>query len=171
MMGFKSELEGMVKNKMSQIISLDQLPRQAECLLRAVWEERETVLLEHNGEPVAAVVPMDDYQRLYLDTEKAKRRRRKAKTKAEPPAPSLAYELPADVLEAYHRFVSKKLMEGLTPDEEAEFARIDKVLDEADMATPLERAADARARREHERQMATLDDIIAQLKSLLQEPQ
>ncbi len=157
---------------MSKTIPIEKLPRQAEQLLRAVWEGHETVLLEHNGEPVAAVVPMDDYRRLYLGTEKAKRGRRKAKTKAELPAPSLAYELPADLLEAYHRFVSKKFSdEGLTPEEEAKFERISKELGEADLATPLEQAARARAEREHKRQMATLDNIIAQLKSLLQAPQ
>ena len=161
---------GEVKIVMSQTIPIDQLPRQAERRLRAVWEEHETVLLEHNGEPVAAVVPMEDYQRLHPETAKADGRKRKTK-KTEPPTLPLAYELPADLVATYHRFVSKKLMEGLTPDEEAEFERVEKELDEADMATPLEQAADARARREHERQMATLDDIIAKLKSLLQEPQ
>jgi hypothetical protein len=89
---------------------------------------------------------------------------------AEPPAPPLAYELPAELLAAYHRLLDKKFSEGLTPDEEAELDRVGRELDEADMATPLEQAIDARARREHARRMAVLDNIIAQLKSLRKSP-
>jgi prevent-host-death family protein len=50
---------------MRKAISLDQLPPKLERLLRAAWEEQESVVLERNGEPVAAVVPMADYQRLH----------------------------------------------------------------------------------------------------------
>jgi hypothetical protein len=53
------------------------------------------------------------------------------------------------VLAEYRRLLSKKFNEGLTPDEEAALERVGKELDEADMQTPLERAADAKARREH----------------------
>jgi len=148
---------------MSKTIPIEQLPRQAERLLRVVWEGHETVLLEHNGEPVAAVVPMDDYRRLHLNTEKAKRGRRKVKTLAPPSAPPLAYELPAELLEAYHRFVSKKFSdEGLTPEEEAEFERVGKELGEADLATPLEQAA----WQKHKQEMALLDELVAKRKAL-----
>jgi prevent-host-death family protein len=105
---------------MSKTIPVDQLPREAERLLRAAWEQNESVVLERNGEPVAAVVPMDEYRRWHPDAAKAKRdtrkaepRRRKAQTTTEPLAISLAYELPADLLEAYHRLVSKKFCRGL----------------------------------------------------------
>ena len=140
---------------MSKAIPLDQLPREAERLLRAAWERHESVFLERDGEPVAVVVPMDDYQRLHPES-----------PEVETPVPPLAYELPDDLLAAYHRLVSKKLNEGLTPEEEAEFERVGKELDEADISTPLEQASRARAQQEHERRMATLKDIMAQLKSL-----
>ena len=144
---------------MSNTISLDQLPRKVAHLLRAAWEKHESVLLECNGEPVAAVVPMDDYQRLHPESSKGE-------TTTQPATASFAYELPADLLSDYHRLVSKKLMEDLTPDEEAEFERVSKELGEADAVTPLEQAIDAKARREHERRMATLNTLLDKLKSL-----
>ena len=57
-------------------------------------------------------------------------------------------------------------MEDLTPDEEVEFERVSKELGEADAVTPLEQAIDAKARREHERRMATLNTLLDKLKSL-----
>jgi prevent-host-death family protein len=160
---------------MSKTIPVDQLPREAERLLSAAWEEHESVVLERNGEPVAAVVPMEEYRRWHPETAKAKGERRKAEKRqqeaqqtAGPPASPLAYELPAEVLEAYHRLVSKKFAQGLTAVEEAELERLGAELDAADAATPLEREADARAQREHHRRMGVLNDIIAKLKSLQQ---
>ena len=144
---------------MSRTISLDQLPRKAERFLRVAWEEHESVLLEHNGEPVAAVVPMDDYRRLYPESPQAG-------TTTQPPAPPFAYELPADLLAAYHRLLDKKFNEGLTPGEEAELERVGKELDEADMQTPLGQAIMQKAEEEHERWMTTLEEVIAKLRSL-----
>jgi hypothetical protein len=80
----------------------------------------------------------------------------------EPSAVPLAYELPADLLAAYHRLLDKKFGEGLTSEEEAELERVGKELDQADMATPLEQAA----WREQERRMAVVDELIAKLKVL-----
>jgi len=161
---------------MGKTIPVDQLPREAERLLRAAWEEHESVVLERNGEPVAAVVPMEEYRRWHPEPakvkgerRKAEHRKRKSKATKPPPAAPLAYELPAGLLEAYQRLVSKKFADGLTVEEEAELERVGTELDAADAATPLERNADARARREHDRRMSTLTDIIAKLKSL-QEP-
>ena len=151
---------------MDKTIPLDELPRKTERLLRVAWEGHESVVLERHGEPVAAVVPIDDYRRLYPETARKGDGKRKAKAVVEPPVPPLAYELPPDLLAAYHRLLDKKFSEGLTSDEEAELERVGQELDEADMATPLEQAIDARARREHARRMAILDNIIAQLKSL-----
>jgi len=155
-----------VKITMSKTIPINQLPRQAERLLRTVWEGHESVFLERNGEPVAAVVPMDHYRRLHPETAKAKRKKRKAKTKVEPPAPSLAYELPTDLLAAYHRLVDKKFSSGLTPDEETELERVGKELDEADMQTPLGQAIMQKAEEEHERWMNRLEEVMATLHSL-----
>jgi prevent-host-death family protein len=153
---------------MSKRVPLEQLPRKVERLLSAAWEGRESVVLERNGEPVAAVVPMADYRRLHPASATAPDGKRQAKKKTESCALTLAYELPADLLAAYHRLLDKKFSEGLTPDEETELARVDRELGEADMATPLEQSIDARARREHERRMTILNDIIEQLKSLQQ---
>lgn len=152
---------------MSKTISVEELPRKAERLLRTAWEGHESVVLERNDEPVAAIVPMDEYRRWHPDVQKADGKEPESKKTAEPPAP-LAYELPADLLAEYHRLLDKKFSKGLTPEEEAEFERVGRELDKADMETPLERAADAKARREHKRRMAVLNDIIAKLKSLQQ---
>jgi len=51
---------------MSIAIAVDELPRKAERLLRAVWEEHKTIILEQNGEPVAEVVPLRNRQRRHL---------------------------------------------------------------------------------------------------------
>ena len=48
---------------MNKTISLDQLPPQIENLLRTIWEGNESLVLEQDGKPVAAVVPMDEYRR------------------------------------------------------------------------------------------------------------
>jgi antitoxin (DNA-binding transcriptional repressor) of toxin-antitoxin stability system len=58
---------------MSKTISLDELPRKAERLLRSVWEERESIILERNGEPVATVAPMK------ADGDRKKGKRKKEK--------------------------------------------------------------------------------------------
>ena len=52
---------------MNKTISLDQLPPQIENLLRASWEGHESLVLEHNEKPVAAVVPMDEYREWHPD--------------------------------------------------------------------------------------------------------
>jgi hypothetical protein len=90
----------------------------------------------------------------------------KMETGGEPPASALAYELPADLLAAYHRLLDKKFGEGLTHEEEAEFERVGKELDEADMRTPLRQAVMQRAEEEHQRWMTTLEEVIAKLRSL-----
>lgn len=157
---------------MSKTIAVEQLPRKVERLLQEAWEGEDRVVLERNGEPVAAVVPMGDYWRLYPKADRGKQkaggRRQKTAVPSEPVPSSLAYELPPDLLAEYHRLLDKKFGEGLTPDEEAELERVGRELDEADAATPLERAADAKARREHKQRMVVLDDIIAKLRSLQQ---
>jgi prevent-host-death family protein len=161
---------------MSKTIPLDQLPREVEQLLRAAWEEHESVVLERDGEPVAAVVPMAEYRRLHPEateaegrTRKAKGGKRKARAVAKP-ASSLAYELPADMLAEYHRLLDKTFGEGWTPAEEMELERVSHELDEADLATPLGQYITAKAEREHARRMAILDELIAKLKEL-QAPQ
>ena len=106
---------------MNKTISLDQLPRQIENLLRASWEGHESLILEHNGKPVAAIVPMDEYCKWYSD----------------PGENAFDYELPTDLLEAYHKLLDKKFSNGLTPQEEVELTQLDQQLNEAEATQPL----------------------------------
>jgi len=48
---------------MNKTVSVDQLPPQIENLLRMIWERNESLVLEQDGKPVAAVVPMDEYRK------------------------------------------------------------------------------------------------------------
>ena len=93
---------------MGKTISLDQLPRQIENLLRASWEGHESLVLEHNGKPVAAIVPMDEYRRWHPDESEN----------------AFDYELPTGLLEAYHKLLDKKFSTGLTPQEEVELTSV-----------------------------------------------
>jgi len=150
---------------MARIISLGALPSDAEQMLRTVWDANETVLIEHEGMAVAAVVPMEEYRRLH--PEKPTPLPKEAKI---PPA-SLCqrgeiYELPSELLTAYHRLLDKKFTTGLTSDEERELFQLDNQLDEADMATPLEQSIRTKARKEHQQRMAVLNDILAKLQAL-----
>jgi antitoxin (DNA-binding transcriptional repressor) of toxin-antitoxin stability system len=162
---------------MSKTIPVEQLPHEAKRLLSAAWEDHESVMLERNGEPVAAVVPMEEYRRWHPEPARAKGEPRKAESRkgkadgmAELATAPLAYELPADVLAQYHHLLDKKFNEGLTPDEEAELERVDKELDAADLAMPLGQYISSKAEREHARRMAKLDELIAKLKELQASP-
>ncbi|MFQ6044605.1 MAG: hypothetical protein ACE5PV_27445 [Candidatus Poribacteria bacterium] len=139
---------------MARTISLNALSSDAEQMLRQVWDAKETVLIEHGGTAVAAVVPMEEYRQLHPE-------------KTTPsPEEAIPYELPAELLTAYHRLLDKKFTIGLTTDEEKELAQIDKRLDEADMTTPLEQSIRTKARKEHQQRMAVLNDILAKLRAL-----
>jgi prevent-host-death family protein len=157
---------------MGKTIPIDQLPREAERLLRAAWEEQESVVLERDGEPVAAVVPMDEYRRMQIGSAEARSKPGTPEQGAGPVdiRPALAVPpaelLTAGLVESYQRLVSKKLTEGLPPEEEAELERLGAELDAADAVTPAERDADARARREHDRRISVLTDILGKLRSL-----
>ena len=143
---------------MSQAIAIDELPRKAERLLRVAWEMQESIVLERHGEPLAAVVPMEEYRRWHTGGKKVGNG---GGTTAEPTALPLAYELPADLLADYDRLLNKKFEVGLTPGEEAEFARLAQSLSDADMATPLGQAIMSQARQKHERWMRTLNEVEA----------
>jgi antitoxin (DNA-binding transcriptional repressor) of toxin-antitoxin stability system len=110
--------------KMNKTISLDQFPRKVGSLLKTAWEGDESIVLEHSGVAVAAVVPIDEYRKWHPES----------KTTEDEPEPEtgLSYELPEELLLAYHRLADKKFDSGLTPDEEAELARLDQQLDDGD---------------------------------------
>jgi antitoxin (DNA-binding transcriptional repressor) of toxin-antitoxin stability system len=152
---------------MSKTISLDELPRKVERLLRSVWEEHESIILERNGKPVATVAPMErEIQKADGKRRKAQSRKRRAKATAEPSVSSLAYELPADLMAEYERLMNRKFDEGLTPDEEEEFARVAKALSDADIATPLGQAIIRQAQEQHEQWMRRMDKVMETLRTL-----
>ncbi len=106
---------------MNKTISLDDLPRQVEDLLRTTWEGNESLVLEQNGKPVAAIVPMDEYRKWHPDEDEN----------------TFAYELPGHLLEAYHGLLDKKFSTGLTKKEEITLSKLDQQLDGAEATQPL----------------------------------
>ena len=115
---------------MNKTISLDQLPPQIENLLRTIWEGNESLVLEQDGKPVAVVVPMDEYRRWHpTEGENA-----------------FSYELPADLLAAYHTLLDKKFSSGLTPQEENELTQLSQQLDDAEAVQPLVQSIWSRCR-------------------------
>ena len=133
---------------MNKTISLDDLPRQVENLLRATWEADESLVLEQNGKPVAAIVPMDEYRKLHPDENAA------------------AYELPVHLLQAYHGLLDKKFSTGLTPEEEVELTQLDEQLNEAEAAQPLIQSMQKRSAARHENWMQRFEEVMAKLRSL-----
>ena len=135
---------------MNKTISLDDLPRQVENLLRATWEGHESLVLEQNGKPVAAIVPMDEYRKLHPDADEN----------------AFAYELPLPILEAYHGLLDKKFSTGLTKEEEITLSKLDRQLDDAEATQPLIQSMQRRATARDENWMQTLEEIIINLRSL-----
>ena len=135
---------------MSKTISLDQLPHQADSLLRTIWEARESLLLEHNGEPVAAIVPMDEYRKWHPEEGEN----------------LFTYELPDHLLEVYHRLLDKKFSSGLTPEEEIELAQLDRQLDEAEAVQPLIQSIRRRTTVRDENWTQRFEEVITKLREL-----
>ena len=135
---------------MNETVSLDQLPPQVEALLRAVWEGNESLVLEQDGKPVAVVVPIDEYRKLHPAA-------------GETP---FAYELPADLLTAYHELLDKKFSSGLTPEGEAELTKLDQQLDDAEAAQPLVQSMRARTDAQDEKWLQRIEAVINKLKKL-----
>ncbi len=135
---------------MRKTISLDRLPHQIENLLRTSWEGHESLVLEHNGKPVAAIVPMDEYRKWHPDEGEN----------------LFAYELPAHLLEAYHRLLDKKFSSGLTPEEDVELAQLDVQLDDAEAAQPLIQSMQRKAAARDENWMQRFEEVITKLREL-----
>ena len=135
---------------MNKTISLEQLPRQIENLLRASCEGNESLVLEHNGKPIAAIVPMEEYRKWYtVENENA-----------------FDYELPSNLLKAYHELQDKKFSTGLTPEEEVELARLDKELDDAEAAQPLIQSIQNRTSAQEENWEKRFKEAITKLREL-----
>lgn len=135
---------------MSKTISLDQLPRQIENLLRASSEGHESLVLEHNGKPVAAIVPMDEYRRWHPDESEN----------------AFDYELPTNLLEAYHKLLDKKFSTGLTPQEEVEVAQLDQQLNEAEAAQPLIQSMPKREALRDKNWKQRFEEVVTKLREL-----
>ena len=135
---------------MGKTISLDQLPRQIENLLRASWEEHESLVLERNGKPVAAIVPMDEYRKWHPDESEN----------------AFDYELSTDLLEAYHKLLDKKFATGLTPQEEVELTQLDQQLNEAEAAQPLIQSMQKREALRDENWKQRFEEVATKLREL-----
>ena len=135
---------------MRKTISLDQLPHQIENLLRATWEGHESLVLEHNGKPVAAIVPMDEYRKWHSDEGEN----------------IFDYELPTDLLEAYHELLDKKFSNGLTPQEEVELAELDQQLNDAEAAQPLIQSMQKRTSARDEDWKQRFEEVVTKLREL-----
>ena len=135
---------------MRKTISLDQLPRQIENLLRTSWEGHESLVLEDNGQPVAAIIPMDEYCKWYSDTGEN----------------VLDYELPTDMLETYHKLLDKKFSNGLTPQEEVELAELDQQLNDAEAAQPLIQSMQKRTSARDEDWKQRFEEVVTKLREL-----
>ena len=135
---------------MRKTISLDQLPRQIENLLRASWEGHESLVLEDDGKPVAAIVPMDEYRKWHSDTDES----------------GFDYELPTDLLETYHKLLDKKFSTGLTPEEEVELTQLDQQLNDAEAAQPLIQSMQKRIAARDEDWKQRFEEVVTKLREL-----
>lgn len=135
---------------MPKTISLDQLPPQIENLLRATWEGHESLVLEDNGQPIAAIVPMDEYRKWYSDTDEN----------------AFDYELPTDLLEAYHKLLDKKFSDGLTPQEEVALTQLDQQLNDAEAAQPLIQSMQKRNATRDENWKQRFEEVVTKLREL-----
>ena len=135
---------------MNKTVSVDQLPPQIENLLRMIWEGNESLVLEQDGKPVAAVVPMDEYRKWHpVESEDA-----------------FSYELPADLLAAYQALLDKKFSSCLTPQEENELTQLNQQLDDAEEAQPLVQSIRSRAAAQDKKWMQTLEEVITKLRKM-----
>lgn len=135
---------------MRKTISLDQLPRQIENLLRANWEGHESLVLEHNGEPVAAIIPMDAYRKWHPDAGEN----------------VFDYELPADLLKTYHKLLNKKFSKSLTPQEEIELTKLDGQLNDVEAAQPLIQSMRKRTAARDEEWKQRFEEVVTKLREL-----
>lgn len=135
---------------MNKTISLEQLPPQIENLLRTNWEGHESLVLEHNGKPVAAIVPMDEYRKWHPDKDEN----------------AFDYELPVDLLEAYHKLLDKKFSTGLTSEEEVKLAEVDQQLNDAEATQPLIQSMQKHAALRDENWKQRFEEVVTKLREL-----
>ena len=135
---------------MNKTISLEQLPRQIEDLLKVNSEGQESLVLEHNGKPVAAIVPMEEYRKWHPDEDET----------------AFDYELPSELLEAYHKLLDKKFSTGLTAEEEVKLVALDEQLDTAEAAQPLIQSMQKHAASRDENWRQRFEQVVDALREL-----
>ena len=135
---------------MNKTISLDDLPRQVENLLRTTWEGHESLVLEQNGKPVAAIVPMDEYRKWHPDEDEN----------------AFTCELPVHILEEYHGLLDKKFSTGLTKEEEITLSKLDQQLDDAEATQPLIQSMQRRTKARDENWMQRFEEVMSKLREL-----
>lgn len=135
---------------MNKSISLNQFPSQVESLLREISQGNESLVLEDDGKPVGAVVPMDEYLKLHPHEDED----------------AFSYELPTELLAAYHRLLDKKFSVGLTIQEEAELTGLNEQLDDAEAAQPLVQLIRKQAAVTDEKWVRTFQEAITKLREL-----
>lgn len=135
---------------MNKTISLNELPNQVESLIREISQGSEGIVFEDDGKAVGAVVSMDEYLKLHPHEDDD----------------AFIYELPADVLSAYHKLLDKKFSTGLTLQEEAELTGLKEKLDDAESAQPLVQLIRARAADRDEKWIRTFQETMAKLREL-----
>ena len=135
---------------MNKTISLNQFPSQVENLLREISQGNESLVLEDDGKPVGAVVPMDEYLKLHPHEDED----------------AFSYELPTELLAAYHKLLDKKFSVGLTLQEDAKLTGLNEQLDDAEAAQPLVQLIRARAAAYDEKWIQTFQEAIAKLREL-----
>lgn len=135
---------------MNKSISLNQFPSQVESLLREISQGNESLVLEDDGKPVGAVVPMDEYLKLHPHEDED----------------AFSYELPTELLAAYHRLLDKKFSVGLTIQEEAELTGLNEQLDDAEAAQPLVQLIRRQAAVTDEKWVRTFQEAITKLREL-----
>ena len=99
---------------------------------------------------MAAIVPMDEYCKWHPNEDEN----------------AFDYELPAGLLEAYHKLLDKKFSIGLTPQEEVELTQLDQQLNDAEAAQPLIQAMQKRAALRDENWKQRFEEVVTKLREL-----
>lgn len=76
------------------------------------------------------------------------------------------YELPAGLLEAYHKLLDKKFSTGLTSEEEGKLAELNQQLDDAEASQPLIQSMQKRAALRDENWRQRFEEVAAKLQEL-----
>ena len=76
------------------------------------------------------------------------------------------YELPTNLLEAYHKLLDKKFSTGLTSEEKVILAALGQQLDDAEAAQPLIQSMQQRVTQRDENWKHRFEEVISKLREL-----